>query len=230
MEENEIIDVEVEEEVIASDANESEPAFTDEEIDQKVVELKQLLAAQDFSASAQSDALAKEIAINSKDYLDNDTYLWTMYAYALHYRTLDTREGRNAERFCFIRMKAILEAEKNKKQRPAALTFVSNTLNQNIIEEIKTNTAFLKEVYKTLFLQFVGMMVAMMFMFVSLFFFVFHYSWTNVLMYCGIIAVMAYFWTFKNLKRKFLEDQTNASREFCEDEELLTFDLPVRNS
>lgn len=229
METKEIIEVEVEEEVLASDAAPVE-TYSDEEIDEMTNQMKALIRANHYVSNDEIEALAKKIAHNSKDYLDSDTYLWTMYAYALRYRKMDDTNGRNAERFCFLRMNEVMKHFSKKKGRPEALTFVPSTLDERIVQEVDENTAFLQEIYKKLLKQFIGMELAMIFMLVSILLFIFHYDWFSIVIYCLIMAVLAYMFSYRSLKSKFLADQLSASKEFCHDEELLEFDLPVSNS
>ncbi len=229
MEEKDIIEVEVKEEVLESDASPKE-TYSDEEIDKMCDKMKQLIRDNQYVANDEIEDLANKIAHNSKDYLDNDTYLWTMYAYALRYRKMDTSDGRNAERYCFLRMMQIMEFDTKKKGRPEALTFIKNTLDESIVKEVKENTDFLNEVYSKLLKQFIGMEIAMIFMLISILLFVFRYDWLSIALYCLIMAVIAYLFSFRSLKAKFLSEQLNASKGFCHDEELLEFDLPVSNS
>lgn len=80
---NEMYDVEdeiIETEIIEEEVEvEEESQFSDEEIDTMLLTLKDELKTNNFKINDKAESIAKQIAKNSKDYLDNDTYLWTMF-------------------------------------------------------------------------------------------------------------------------------------------------------
>lgn len=229
MEEKDIIDVEVvEEEVEVLDTlnedAEDTPTYSDVEIDEKVSFLKDCLKDNDYEVNDMSIRVAKEIATNSKDYLDNDTYLWVMYAYAHKYKQEDNK---NAERYCYIRMKNILDAELNKGRKPRALTFVPNTLTDSIKEEVKENTKFMVDVVNGIKKQFFIMEIVMLAIFAFVLKVLLRYDILMTVIFTLVVGVFNYAFTFKNLKKKYYINQTNTSKSYCNDEELLEFDRPV---
>ncbi|NCC53897.1 MAG: hypothetical protein EOM11_00200 [Erysipelotrichia bacterium] len=232
MEEKDVIDVEVvEEEVeVLEDGNTEKPVeeekatYSDSEIDEKVSFLKDCLKDNNYEASDMSNRIAKEIANNSKEYLDNDTFLWVMYAYALKYAK---EENKNAERYCYIRMKNILDAEEGKDRKPRALTFVNNSLNEKIKEEVALNTAFMNDVIKGIRKQFLVMEVIMLIIFAFVIKVLLSYTILMTIFFTFVVGAFNYAFTFKNLKKKYYVNQTNTSKSYCQDEELIEFDRPV---
>ncbi|MDD3049131.1 MAG: hypothetical protein PHQ89_04050 [Bacilli bacterium] len=228
MDEKEIIDVEVVEEaveVLEGEADQEEkPTYTDEEIDEKVVFLKDCLKDNNYEVNDMILRVAKEIAANSKDYLDNDTYLWVMYAYAHKYAQEDNK---NSERFCYIRMKNILDAEVGNARKPQALTFVKNTLTASIKEEVEHNTAFMNDVINGIKKQFFMMELVMLVVFAIIIKLILRYDLIMTLVFTAIVGVFNYLFTFRNLKKKYLVNQTNTSKSYCNDDEILAFDRPV---
>ena len=148
MEENkyEAIDVEVEEEVLEVEGEmiETEPTFSDDEIDSMCLNLKTLLKENNYESNEEIYSLAKSIASNSKEYLDNDTYLWTMYAYASYYRSMNNK---NAQRWCEIRMNSVLSAMKGKRTYQKALTFKELGLSNSAAAKklLVSSNAYLKK-------------------------------------------------------------------------------------
>lgn len=229
MEEKDIIDVEVVEEEVEvldtlSDDVEETPTYSDQEIDEKVSFLKDSLKDNDYEVNDMCIRVAKEIATNSKDYLDNDTYLWVMYVYAHKYKLEDNK---NAERYCYIRMKNILDAELNKERKPRALTFVSNTLTDSIKDEVEKNTDFMIDVVNGIKKQFLIMQLVMLVIVAFVFKVFLRYDILVIAILTLITGLFSYSFTFKNLKKKYYINQTNTSKSYCNDEELLEFDRPV---
>lgn len=227
MDEKDIIDVEVsEEEVEVLDQPEmfQTTTYSDEEIDEKVSFLKDCLKDSDYVATDMSMRVAKEIALNSKEYLDNDTFLWVMYAYALKYAKEDNK---NAERYCYIRMKNILDAEEGKARQPQALTFKKNTLTAAIKTAVEENTAFMKDVVKNIQKQFFIMEIVMLVIFIFIIKVLFRYDLMLTLIFTVIVGFVNYTFTYRNLKKKYYINQTNTSKSYCNDEELVVFDEPV---
>lgn len=229
MEEKDIIDVEVVEEEVEvldtpSEDVEETPTYSDEEIDEKVSFLKDSLKDNDYEVNDMSIRVAKEIATNSKDYLDNDTYLWVMYTYAHKYKQEDNK---NAERYCYIRMKNILDAELNKGRKPRALTFISNTLTDAIKEEVEKNTDFMIDVVNGIKKQFFIMELVMLAIFAFVLKILLRYDIVMTAIFTLVVGLFNYAFTFKNLKKKYYINQTNTSKSYCNDEELLEFDRPV---
>lgn len=236
MEEKDVIDVEVVEEEVEiipdgpqenMEPNEVEPQFTDQEVDEKVRFLKDSIIDNNYQSNETIARLAKELAQNSKEYLDNDTYLWVMYAYALGYRESDNK---NAERFCFIRMSDVIAAENGKEHKPKALTFTANTLDEHILKEVVDNTAFIEDVVAGIKKQFIMMEAVVLLVFVLILMFLLRYDLMTTLLFTGAVALFNVLFTYRRLKRKFFLNQTNTSKSYCQDEELLQFDLPVANS
>lgn len=229
MEEKDVIDVEVVEEEVevldpSNDDVEDTSTYSDAEIDEKVAFLKDCLKDNHYEVNDMSNRVAKEIATNSKDYLDNDTYLWVMYTYAHKYKL----EGnKNAERYCYIRMKNILDAEDNKSRKPRALTFISNTLTDAIKEEVEKNTEFMIDVVNGIKKQFFLMEIVMLAIFAFVLKVLLRYDIMMTLIFTLVVGVFNYAFTFKNLKKKYYVNQTNTSKSYCNDEELLEFDRPV---
>lgn len=229
MEEKDIIDVEVVEEEVEvldtlSEDVEETPTYSDQEIDEKVSFLKDSLKDNEYEVNDMSIRVAKEIATNSKDYLDNDTYLWVMYVYARKYKQEDNK---NAERYCYIRMKNILDAELNKGRKPRALTFISNTLTDSIKEEVEKNTDFMIDVVNGIKKQFFIMEIVMLAIFAFVLKVLLRYDILMTVIFTLVVGVFNYAFTFKNLKKKYYINQTNTSKSYCNDEELLEFDRPV---
>lgn len=229
MEEKDVIDVEVVEEeveVLETSLNDTldAPTYSDEEIDGKVSFLKDSLIDSNYEINDMAEHVAKEIATNSKDYLDNDTYLWVMYTYALKY----AKEGnKNAERFCYIRMKNILDAEAGKGKKPRALTFISNTLPENVRKEVEVNTEFMVDVVNGIKKQFFMMEVVMLVIFACVIKFLLNYDILMTIIFTLVVGVFNYLFTFNNLKKKYYINQTNTSKSYCNEEELIKFDQPV---
>ena len=235
MDEKDVIDVEVVEEeveIIPDEENiveevEVEPQFSDEEVDEKIAFLKDCIIDNNYESNDTIARLSKELATNSKEYLDNDTYLWIMYAYALGYKASGNK---NAERFCFIRMSDVMNAENGKEKKPKALTFKQNTLNEHIVKEVVDNTAFMDDVVAGIKKQFVIMEAVVLLVFVLILTFLLNYDIVTTLLFTVVVALFNVLFTYRRLKKKFFINQTNTSRSYCQDEELLHFDLPVANS
>ncbi len=236
MEEKDVIDVEVveeeveiipDEEMEEVEQVEEEPQFSDEEIDEKVRFLRDSIIDNNYESNDTIARLAKEIATNSKDYLDNDTYLWVMYAYALGYKA---DGNKNAERFCFIRMQDIIAAENGKDHKPKALTFIQDTLDEHIRKEVVDQTAFMDDVVASIKKQFIMMEAVVLFVFVLILMFLLRYDILTTLVFTGAVALFNVLFTYRRLKKKFFLNQTNTSKSYCQDEELIRFDLPVANS
>lgn len=228
---NEIIDVEVEEEVIETipsepieEVHEEKYFHSDEKIDEMVTTLSEELKANDYSANAKCQNLAKEIAENSKEYLDNNTYLWVMYTYAMKYKQ---EENKNAERFCFIRMMKVLDASEGKGKKQKALTFNPINISETMRNEVSEKTAFMKIAAKSLKKQFLLMELVMMLIFVGLMYFIFHYSFLVTLGFCALLLMVNYMMTYRSLFERYYKEQTEASKGHCQDQELIDFDLPV---
>lgn len=221
MNENEIIDVEVSE-VIETIPMEEETTYTDEQIDEMLVKLKRILSSDGYTLDAFE--IAKKIAINSKDYLDNDTYLWVFYTYALKY---EQEDNKNARRYCFIRMKDVLNASNNKKKKPKALTFVPVTLDNSVIELSYEQCQFMEDTLSRISKQYLIMQCCLVLVFFSVIKFVLLYSWLYSICFSGGLFLLNLFMTSNNIRKKYIKNQTDASKSYVSDEELTTFDFPV---
>lgn len=228
---NDIIDVEVEEEVVETIPSEEvesvveeKPSFSDDEIDQKVNELQSELKENGFKANDKVKDLAKTIAQNSKDYLDNNTYLWVMYAYAMKYKE---EENKNAERFCYIRMMSVMDASEGKGKKQKALTFESLNITDNMRNDVAEHTAFMKKAASSLKKQFLLMELVMLLVFVVLMVFIFRYSFIVTVAFCALLLFANYMMTYRSLFDRYYKEQTEASKTHCQDQELIEFDLPV---
>ncbi len=220
---NEIIDAEVVEEVVETIPME-EVEYSDEEIDAMLVTLKCAIQEKD---NLRMNELAKKMAINSKDYLDNDTYLWVMYAYSLRYLA---EENTNAARYCYIRMKDVLEATIGKRKKQKALTFIDTTLPTEVITKVYEETEFMVTTLAKVRNQFLMMQVFLVAMFFVLIHFILGYD-----VYLAVFFSLGLFFlnvklTFTNIKNKYIQSQTDASKSYSEDDELFEFDLPVKMS
>lgn len=237
MEENklEIIDAEVSEEVIEVNPKDdgvkiptfNEVVYSDEEIDAICGKMKEEIIKNDLHVDDVILKKAKTIARNSKDYLDNDTYLWVFYAYALKY---EEEENPNAKRYCFVRMRSVLDAMKHKRTQQKALTFIDSDINDEMEQAIYDNTAFMDKEKRMMYKQFLKMQTMIMAIFVLVVKMLLHYSWIMTLVLCVFLFLINNFVTFRSLCTRYEKNQTEASKAFCKDEELKDFDLPVYNS
>ena len=230
MDENkyDVIDVEVEEEVIdtyeAEEIIDLDSEYSDEEIDSMCLSLKAELNSNNIESAYK---IAQKIAKNSKEYLDNDTYLWTMYAYSLFYKDAGNV---NAQRWCEIRMKDVIDAMKNKRLKQKALTFVDTDFPIEVMHEIENNTSFMEREIQSLGKQFVKVELTLGAAFLILVKFVFKYSW---LLSFGMIALLMYVnyrVSYKSLVKRYISEQTKACKNFVNDSIIENFDLPVINS
>lgn len=219
---------EVREEIVVEEVEVMDATtYSDEEIDAMCATLKSNLKSNGFVADETCMDLAYKIAKNSKDYLDNDTYLWTMYTYALSYK----KSGNvNAERFCYIRMRSVLDAMCNKREEQKALTFVSSDFPNEAIAKVFAETAFMDDEIKSLKGQFLKLEAAMGISFFGLMIFLFKMSWITALLMIAVILFVNYKVSYGSLVSRFVNEQTSACQEYCNHEELITFDLPVYNS
>lgn len=221
MNDNEILDVEVHEEVL--ETFESEIELSDEEIDTLLVQLKEKFNISKAS-NEEIEAIARTIALHSKEYLDSDTYLWVFYIYACKYK----REGKkNAERYCYMRLKTVLDAEKGKSKKPEALSFLENTLPKEVVIKADEETEFVNvhiQGIKKTFLMIVAVMVVIFFLVMH---FLLKMDLLITLLFSVGLLIVNFLTTYRGLSSKFIKNQTVASRDHCDDEELLDFDLPV---
>ena len=228
MEENkEIIDIDVIEETEIKEASSEVSIYSDEEIDSFCIKLKEELRNNDFHNNNASLELAKIIAENSKEYLDNETYLWTMYAYALKY---EEEQNINAMRYCFIRMRSVIDAMQGKRKKQKALTFVDSDLPESVIALVIENTVFMEEESKRMKNQFLKMEMVMMVIFAFVIKFILKYSWLMTALLCVLLFMLNYKFSYTSLMQRYHKEQTNACKDFSKDEEIKSFDLPVYNS
>ncbi len=230
MNENEIIDVEVNEiievnEVIETIPMEDEVLYTDVEIDTMLQDVKDLIITKkDMTAAFE---MAQKIAVNSKEYLDCDTYLWVMYTYSLTYKNEDNQ---NAWRYCCIRMKEVLEASKGNSQKQKALTFVPITLSEAVINNTYEACEFMEVTKKQIRNQFFMMQAGLMAIFLFVIKVILSYSWLYAIGFSGVLFILNVKLTYGSLKGKYVVNQTNACKEYAKNDELIAFDLPVLNS
>lgn len=221
MNENEILDVEVEEEVLETLVEEE--TISDEEVDALVITMKEKYQENNAS-NEEIEAIAKTIAKNSKEYLDSETYAWVMYIYACKYAR---EKNGNAQRFCFMRLKQMLDIENKKASVPEALTFTTFGIPASAKQQIEGETAFVKEHIVSIGKSFMMMlMVVVVIFFLVMYFFLKMDLWLTVMFSAGLVLIN-YFTTYRGLGKKFIYRQTLASRNHCEEEELIAFDLPV---
>ena len=231
MEENEIIEADIEEEEVVDDVDdyeepiEKEPLFTDEEIDKKVKVMKEKYRKEGYTYAL--SLLAKEIAENSKEYLDNDTYYWVMYIYSLKYQHEDNP---NAERYILVRLSAVLATENKPKKQPKALTFVTSDLDEDIRTRIKGETYFLKEDMKKLRREFTIMEVGILVLFAVIFHFLFDFSIAYSVGVAVIAGALNFLVSYRGIEKNYLEQAVKANKEYCHDQEIMDFDLPVSRS
>jgi len=228
---NEMYDVEdeiIETEIIEEEVEvEEESQFSDEEIDTMLLTLKDELKTNNYKINEKAESIAKQIAKNSKDYLDNDTYLWTMFAYTLKYQK---ENNVNAERYCYIRMKDVLNAMNKKRPQQKALTFKDSDLPEFVIQKSYQDTAFMENEIKNLGGQFIKIEIGIGFLFFAIVKFIFKYSWVVTIAMILLMLYINYRVSYKSIVKKYISEQTKACQNFCKDKELTQFDLPVYNS
>ncbi len=150
-----------------------------------------------------------------------------MYAYALHYASVNNP---NAEIYCMVRLRNLLEANDNKVHQPKALTFKPMQIEDEVKKTIYKRSDFVNEIVKEsrnkfLILEGVlGIIVAILL--VTLF----KVSLPIAVLVVILVTTISYFVNFASIKKTFLSNQVNESRSYCQDQELLDFDLPVMNS
>lgn len=204
---------------------ESKPQFTDEEIKEKVRVLKSEIIKNKYKYNKNIEEIAKEIAINSMEYLDSETYLWVMFAYSLKYHA---KGNKNAEMFCMLRMRSIFRAENRKEKKPKALTFVKN---DSINDYIRNRVALMCEphdkIVKGVKKHFALIMSVILVIFFCVLLFLLKTGVMMALGFVSILLVVYYFANFKKLGNSYIIDQTEKTKVFSKDKELIEFDLPV---
>ena len=216
-----IEDVEIVEHVV------EETSYTDEEIDAMCKQLKEALVQNNYETNTAILELASTIARNSKDYLDNDTYLWTMYTYALKYKEL---QNVNAERFCYIRMQSVFDAMRKKRPQQKALTFVKSDISDMVVAKVYAETQFMNVEIKSLKKQFLKLDVGMGAVFFFVLMVIFKFSLLTSAIMIGLVLFMNYKMSYNSLVSRYVNEQTAACKNYCPDEEIIKFDLPVYNS
>lgn len=202
-----------------------EPTFSDAEIKEKVSVLKSEIIKNKYKYNKKIEDIAKEIAINSMEYLDSETYLWVMYAYSLKYQA---KGNKNAEQFCMLRMRSILRAANHKERKPKALTFVDNSsINEFIRNRIALICAPMDKIVKGVKRHFAFILVGIVAIFFCVLVFLLKTGIPMALGFISILLVVNYFLSFKKLGNNYVIEQTEKSKVFCKDKELIEFDLPV---
>lgn len=216
-------EIEEEEEEIIEEV----PEYSDEQIDEFCSMLKENMLKDKLNPSNASIKLAKKIATNSKEYLDNNTYLWTMYTYAMKYRN---KGYFNAEKYCFMRMRDVVDAMMNKREEQKALTFVKSTITEEMQKEILDQTSFLNDNDKIVTKKTIQMEVVMVLAIVLLMKGVFKFSLTTVALFAVAVIYLAHKYTKKMLKTSLINAQLLMYKNEDLEEEILSFDAPVKNS
>lgn len=209
--------------VVEEENCQKNPAFSDEEMDAMREQLKLILQKQNYTSSKKSEQLAKSMAINSKDYLDNDTYLWVMYAYALQYQKNNNGNGEN---FCYLKMRDVLEAEQGRRKKMAALTFKENTLPEHVNLKVQEKTKFMDEELHRIKKKFFALELGMIAVVALIMVIVFQYSIMMAFAIAMIAGVANILFSYHNLLKKYQNEQIRAIKPYC-DEELIQFDYPV---
>ncbi len=204
-----------------------ETSYTDEEIQTMFASFKEDFTKNAYEHREETFQVAQQIASNSMDYLDSDTYLWVMYAYAQKYAH---EENPDAQRFCHIRMRDVLDAQNGKRKKHLALTFVETTLPESIKEIVTLETNFIDDITAKIKKRMIMMQIIMVTIFMVVLYLMLGYSIVMTLGFGVALFAINYRLSIVSVVRKFRTNQTTFSKEKVSDEELVQFDLPVLNS
>lgn len=220
---NDIIDVEVSEE---ENEQLSLDNFSDDEIDGMVRQLKSLIINSNYMHTSEIEQLAYKIAINSKEYLDNETYMWVMYAYSLKYDLTNPK----AKIFTLLRIRNLIEGMNNKTRKARALNYHDFKIDENIKRDAFENTKFINKVISKARIQFLSMEAVLAIAFVLIAIYLINLNLASAIGIGIAVVLCNYFLSFANVKKNFINNELYKYRNAVKDEELLKFDLPVFNS
>lgn len=222
---NEIIDVEVSEETV------NEQKYSDAEIDEMRNQLKELIISNNYKTNEDIENLSEKIAYNSKDYLDDETYFWVMYAYGLRYKGKEDKESKNSYNFILAELYNYFKMKDGKKRRAQALTFKEEfVVDEKLKAEILKDCSFIEDTIKKTRRKFLFMEIGMGLIFAAVAIFFVKISVISALLIAAGITAINYFISIRNIERTYLMEQVRTSKSYCNDEEIKDFDLPVLNS
>lgn len=203
--------------------------YSDEEIDEKVDLLIKAIKANNYQYSDDIYNQAKVIAKNSKDYLDDKTYYWVLYAYNLKYVK---EENKNARIFIMMRIRNLIKMTAMKEEKRAkALTYTNFEMDEHVNAEVEEVCAFIGQTQKKMRMKFLLAQLALGLIFIGVV--VLFFKAIPLIGAIGIavlITLLNYFVSSKSINRMYIIEQTNCSKSYCKDQEIKDFDAPVMNS
>lgn len=195
--------------------------ISSDEFNEKMKELKEEIRNAKYKYSKVSESIAKELIKKPKEDLDNNSYIWIMFALHLSYGKVDNRYGTN---YTALRgIDVIRQSSSNKKS--TVLDFEELDVDQEIINHF---TQFTKLIYESL--QQLGGKLFKFGIILTVISFAFKFlniiDLTTVLIVDAIMWVLIFTYFKPNLERKYLTIQCNSLLKHL-DIDLINFDTIV---
>ncbi|MEG0314716.1 MAG: hypothetical protein RR646_05600 [Erysipelotrichaceae bacterium] len=191
--------------------------------DSLVEELKEELRRNNFDYSPAATSIAKELVQHPKEDLDNNSYIWIMFALHKNYKH---NKDANGNTYASMRARDIIDMSTGKSKQSVALDFNEITVDQKLIDIIKVRTKFLDEAMvqiKEKMLKY-GIFLSVIVLILPLIFNSFSFGLAGIELL--ILWFVLLFVMLPKTKRKFIQIQSRSLLRHL-DNDIISFDTPI---